>query len=246
MRKINTILSIISLFVTSFVLIVIIFAWYVSNSTATVRGATGLVKDRSQIVDEVVVYNFSKKEPSGSNDVLTIDRYTGDGQSGDVTMKEYEQYNLDHVPTEYLIEIKFNSASNISQFDIRSHSSYFAGYPGNGYIVNANTISLTSVMKFKVLDNVTFNNGQVTYATPAANSFTSFSFNASTKAMTNTTINIASDKNNISSLYVLLDYNEEYINDLYTNNIGNSVVEDVDYLSFINDFDFMLFGSVVE
>ena len=248
MKKVNTALSIISLFVTSFVLIVVIFAWYVSNSTATVSGITGIVKSREDIVDEVNVYNFSSKNTNNGNDTLTIDRYTGDGQSGDVTMKEYEQYDIYGIPTEYLIEIKFTAASNITRLDILTSANYFAGFPGTGYISSATGISLTSVMKFTLLDEVSFinNRTKVVYETPSANSFNSFIFNENSKAVVNKTLNVTTNKSNISSMYILLDYNDSYINDIYTNNIGNTVVDNVDQLSFRNDFNFMLYGNVVD
>ena len=245
MKKVNTALSIISLFVTSFVLIVVIFAWYVSNSTATVSGITGIVKGREDIVDEVIVYNFSKKTTTNGYDTLTIDRYTGDGQSGDVTMKEYEQYSLDQVPTEYLIQIKFTAAADITRLDIRTSSSYFAGYPGTGYVGSATNINLSSVMRFTYLENVTVNNGTITYGTPSNNSFTSFTFNDNTKATDNKVLPVVTNKNGISSIFVLLDYNESYINDLFTYNIGNVIVDMADQLAFKNDFDFMLYGNVV-
>ena len=246
MKKVNTALSIISLFVTSFVLIVVIFAWYVSNSTATVSGITGIVKGREDIVDEVIVYNFSNKSTADGYDTLTIDRYTGDGQSGDVTMKEYEQYSLDQVPTEYLIQIKFTAAADITRLDIRTSSSYFAGYPGTGYVGSATNISLSSVMKYTYLPNVSFINNRVIYETPDNTSFNSFTFNDNTKATDNKVLPVVTNKNGISSIFVLLDYNESYIVDLFTNNIGNDIVELADQLAFKNDFDFMLYGSVVD
>ncbi len=245
MKKVNTALSIISLFVTSFVLIVVIFAWYVSNSTATVSGITGIVKGREDIVDEVIVYNFSSKTTTDGYDTLTIDRYTGDGQSGDVTMKEYEQYSLAPTPTEYLIEIKFTDNADISRLDIRTELSYFAGYPGNGYVASATNISLTSVMRFTYLENVTVSNGTVTYATPSDNSFNSFTFNENTKATDNKVLPVVTNKNGISSIFVLLDYNKSYINDIFTYNIGNDIIDMADQLSFKNDFNFMLYGNVV-
>ena len=246
MKKVNTVLSIMSLFVTSFVLIVVIFAWYVSNSTATVSGITGIVKGREDIVDEVIVYNFSNKSTADGYDTLTIDRYTGDGQSGDVTMKEYEQYSLDQVPTEYLIQIKFTAAADITRLDIRTSSSYFAGYPGTGYVGSATNISLSSVMKYTYLPNVSFINNRVIYETPDNTSFNSFTFNDNTKATDNKVLPVVTNKNGISSIFVLLDYNESYIVDLFTNNIGNDIVELADQLAFKNDFDFMLYGSVVD
>lgn len=76
-KRINLILSMTSLFFTAFLLLVTIFGWYVTNSTATASGITASTKGRSEVYMSTA-YN--------GTDSLTTSNYTDYGFSKKVTI----------------------------------------------------------------------------------------------------------------------------------------------------------------
>ena len=101
MRKTQTILSVISLFVTSLVLIFLVFGWYVVNSKATVSGVKGSIMEKVDIVDSCKVYSFSDVTDSNGTSTYTL------------ANKDEFRYDpdFDKSPSARLIEINFISES---------------------------------------------------------------------------------------------------------------------------------------
>ena len=243
MKKLNVILSIISLVVTSFVMIVILYAWYVTNQTVSAKGISGSVIEKNELVEEVKVYQFSSVTTSEGVSTYTI-----------TTPKQFK-YNPDFnsTPTARLVEIVFKSpAVNIDYFKIESNAGGFPGYNNSSkkwYIESATGVSLSAVVKFKFFyaNEVTFSNdhtdtsGTVQFTTPT---YSKFAYNESTGVITTSSIEcITSQTTNIQKLYVLIDFDAESFEYLYSNNIGNEVVDED--LEYDTDFKFKFTGSVV-
>ena len=188
MKKINLIFSIISLTVTTLLLTVLLYAWYITNQTATATGIEASIVQRSNIVDEVNVYSFSNLTTNGSTSTYTI------------CAPKDMKYNpdFDKSPTAKLIEIKFVSPSvNLTHLSANSESRYFPGFSStntSGYISDSTDLSLSSVVKFTIVSNVTFSNGATTTSgtvsltTPA--SYMNYSYNESTGTILNPSINL--------------------------------------------------------
>lgn len=87
MKKLNTILSFISLSVTSFLLVLLVFAWYTTNKSANVRKSIGMVSDVEDIVESIEYFNF--KSVSGNQ--YTVRQYVKDthGVNSDITQIRY-------------------------------------------------------------------------------------------------------------------------------------------------------------
>lgn len=244
-RKMNLILSIISLVVTSFVLVFVIFAWYVTNDKATVSGIKGSIMEKIDIVEDYEIFAFS--DVTKNNNGTTT-----------YTLEEFEEFrydpDFDKTPSAILVKINFiNPAVDLKKFTIEDHSSYFPGYSASsttGWITNASGLSLASVIKFSLLSDVSFsggtpntNGGTVTFNNPSFNKFT---FNEDTGLISNRSFNlINSVQNNITNMYVLIDFDSDSFEKLCSNNIGNTVFENVNELSYTTDFKFQLEGSVV-
>ena len=99
MKKLNTILSILSLALTSFLLTLVVFAWYVTNKTANVKDASGNIADIEDIVDYVEYFNFVGVE----NNTYTVRHYVKDthGDNADKTQMRFH-YNEDRGSTAIL------------------------------------------------------------------------------------------------------------------------------------------------
>ena len=245
MRKVHMYLSIISLFVTSLVLVMLVFGWYVTNDKATVSGINGSIMEKIDIVKSYEIYGFSK-ETKNNNGTVTYD------------LEEFVEFrynpDFDKSPSAILIKIDFISpAVDLKKFAIEDYSSYFPGYSSSsttGWITSSSGLSLSSVIKFALLSNVSFSGGEpdvdggtVTFNNPTYNSF---SFNDNTGLITNKSydlINVA--VNNITNMYVIIDFDSEAFEKLCSNNIGNTVFESVGELSYTTDFKFQIEGSVV-
>jgi len=245
MRKVHMYLSIISLFVTSLVLVMLVFGWYVTNDKATVSGINGSIMEKIDIVKSYEIYGFSK-ETKNNNGTVTYD------------LEEFVEfrYNPDFnkTPSAILIKIDFISpAVDLKKFAIEDYSDYFPGYTSTsttGWITSSSELSLSGVIKFALLSNVSFSGGEpdvdegtVTFNNPTYNSF---SFNDNTGLITNKSYDLINAAvNNITNMYVIIDFDSEAFEKLCSNNIGNTVFESVGELSYTTDFKFKIEGSVV-
>ena len=245
MRKVHMYLSIISLFVTSLVLVMLVFGWYVTNDKATVSGINGSIMEKNDIVVSHEIYGFSEVVQN-SGGTITYE------------LEDFDEFrydpDFDKSPTAILIKVNFVSpAVNLKKFTIEDYSSYFPGYSSSsttGWITSSSGLSLSSVIKFALLSNVSFSGGTpntsggtVTFNTPT---YSSFSFNDNTGLITSRShALISGDVNNVTNMYVIIDFDSESFEKLCSNNIGNTVFESVGELSYTTDFKFQIEGSVV-
>lgn len=241
----NLILSTISLVVTTALLIVVLFAWYITNQQATAVGIEASIVARSNIVESVNVYSFSNVTTSNTTSTYTI------------CAPKDMKYNpdFDKSPTAKLIEINFVSPSvNLTKLSSNSSSKYFPGFSDSstsGYITDSENLSLSSVVKYTVVQNVSFSSGATTssgtvsFTTPS--SYLNYSYNDSTGVISNPVVDlIDSSLYSITSIYILLDFNQEAFDKLFSNNIGNVIIDEADQLEYNRDFKFQILGSVVE
>lgn len=178
MKKFNTILSFASLVLTSFLLVFLLFAWYVTNKTASVTDATGSVADLEQLLDTAEYYNFQ----SVSGNVYTVRQYvkhtfgeheeriqiryyenngtqienpnTGqngvyDGYDGNFQMNEFDY--LKQGFSKYLIKLTLKEGKTLGHLQFLSTASYFIGFSngsGNGSVTSVSDLSMSSVIKF--------------------------------------------------------------------------------------------------
>ena len=168
MKKLHTILSIISLAITSFLLTLVVFAWYATNKTANVSEAVGSVADIEDIVDYVEYFNFVDrtnntytvrhyvKDQHGDNADKTQIRYyqnddyailnpdvSGDqGYNGDdlgsFVMNTYDYAKVDY--SKYLIKVTLKPGKRLSNLQFVSDASYFIGF-GNTSLNNDGSVT---------------------------------------------------------------------------------------------------------
>ena len=260
MRKLVTsIINIVLLLVTSLVLVLSLFAWYVSNREVSANGISASVLERDPLVETAKIYSFkSSVENQNSTTTYTIE-HVYNAYSEEVVM-EYNPNFDNTTPGLKLLELNFRAAVDIQQLYANSRASYFIGYPNStnpGYIISGVNLSLSSLMNFGKLDanNVTVSgqNEDDTVIMPTNINKTMFDYNFATDnsiVSTNAPL-INQTLTNITKLYIVLDYEEERVNRLFSNNIGNIVMDTILYsddpnikLTFGLDYNFMLIGEV--
>ena len=192
MKKFNTILSFASLVFTSFLLVFLIFAWYVTNKVASVTDGTGAVADLDELLDTAEYYNFQSvsgnvytvrqyvKHTFGANEDRVQIRYyendgtqiaepdtsLNDGYDGEFKMNEFDY--LKQGFSKYLIKLTLKEGKTLGHLQFLSTASYFIGFSngsGNGSVTSVRDLSMSSVIKFGVLTTTpTFgaNNSTVT------------------------------------------------------------------------------------
>ena len=257
------ILNLITLTITSVLLIITMFSWYVSNKEVSASGITGRTVAPSPLVKQVNIYSFSRKE----SNVFTID---GDPELDDnngIVMAYNPNYALDISvkPSLKLIELELlDNGVNLEQLNIQTTLTHFIGYNHADHWVTASEVetglSLSSVIKFLVLDTteVVFNNdrSKITFTNYSTYDYESFEFDETSGAnagrINSTFVRLLpTPKNNITRIYILVDFNDDYIDKLFSSNIGNTAMDDILYddeknLVFKKDFVFYVSGSEVE
>jgi len=171
LKKLNSILSIISLCITSFLLVLLVFAWYATNKQANVNDGVGSVADLDQIVENVFYYRFKNVEENSTDKTkndYTIDSLTSSSANEALTMNKYGD-DENPKPTEYLICIKLKEGKGYSSLQFISSAAYFIGFEngGNGVIKNTTSggetiygnenLSLSSVLKFAYVGSTKVN-----------------------------------------------------------------------------------------
>ena len=178
MKKFNTILSFASLVFTSFLLVFLIFAWYVTNKVASVTDGTGAVADLDELLDTAEYYNFQSvsgnvytvrqyvKHTFGANEDRVQIRYyendgtqiaepdtsLNDGYDGEFKMNEFDY--LKQGFSKYLIKLTLKEGKTLGHLQFLSTASYFIGFSngsGNGSVTSVSDLSMSSVIKFGVL-----------------------------------------------------------------------------------------------
>ncbi len=263
MKKLNSILSIISLCITSFLLVLLVFAWYATNKTANVENATGSVASLPGLVEQVDYYNFNAKV---GND-YTVETHIQD--SGTCNMQKYDFPATK--PTIYYIRIQLKQNTAINQIRFISSATGFVGftsrtYPDpvnagstitrndtNGVLLGDNKfLSLSSAIKFTYLGTTTSATTYVSGNTGTFSNLDSLTWKSfeygSNGSITVSSINMLTDtivaSNNTQYIHLLLDYNVSALNEFYGNNLTNQDILNTDGgPSFTNkDFTIYLLG----
>ena len=262
MRK-KLLFNLITLTLTSFLLILTIYSWYVSNREVSANGISGHTVEPTPIVQNVIIHNFSAK----NNNVYTLDEHP--------TMDETKfvmEYNpnsaLDPTikPSLKLFELQLISTGvDLNQINIQTTISKFIGYGNDHNWVSQAEInsglSLSSVLKFKVLytNQVEFieNNTKIRFNNFGTETFDNYTYDEYVFNDSNGSIDsnykklLKENQTNITKIYILVDFDDDYIDRLFSLNIGNKIMEDVLYddekdLTFKCDFKFIVIGKEVE
>lgn len=252
-------LNILTLSVTTFLLIITIMAWYISNKEVK---ASGIIAQTASIRDlhtTVKIYSFSRR----TNDVFTID--TELPTTGETIVMRYDpNVALDQSkPSLKLIEIDFLSTGvDLYNLSVLSSTSYFAGYNNTtnpGWVTTADLtagLPLSSVVNFKLFDSVVFDNNDlpttVTFSGFDDYTYTDFADSNDDGLLDVTRFDLleGNARNNITKIFILLDFNKDSMERLFSNNLGNNDMEEILYddtknLTFNLDFKFLLTGEEV-
>ena len=237
MKKLKIIFNLITLALTTGLLVMITLAWYAVNKQASVEAGTGAVANLPGLVEQVDYYNFGSV--NGNN--YTIETHRKDTDTGTCDMQKYlEKIDPNYKPTVYLIRIKLKTNTAISSLRFISSATHFVGFgprtvntdtrnDHDGILVTDNLhLSLSSAVKFTLLSVSTSEtsvvNGNTATFTYPADSWKEFKYGTD-GAITTSTVDVLTDpiEENESYQYIhlLLDYNVDYLNELYGNNLAN-------------------------
>ncbi len=190
--KIQLYMSLISLTVTSFLLIVICCAWYVSNTEVSAGGIFATTKD-----DEINKFNIKLYNLTIENDYYIKGKETN-------IMPSYN--NLDNTITALLLEIEYqvndfnnyqitiNNNTNYSIYNNSLDNSFHTGF--------SNTIEIFNTT---IINNKYLKNG----------SFTFYNNINGIKTNNYKLFDSYIDDNNTNYIYYIIDFNEELIMNLY-------------------------------
>ena len=255
--------NLITLTLTSFLLILTIYSWYVSNREVTANGISGHTVEPTPIVQNVIIHNFSAK----NNNVYTLDENpTMDDTKFVMEYNPNATLDSNIKPSLKLFELQLiTTGVNLEQINIQTTISKFIGYGNDHNWVSQaelnSGLSLSSVLKFKVLytSQVEFidNNTKIRFNNFDTETFDNYTydkyiFDDSTGLIdSNYKKLLKANQTNITKIFILVDFNDDYIDRLFSLNIGNSIMEDVLYddeknLTFKCDFKFLVIGKEVE
>lgn len=235
----NLILSVVSLVLTTFLLVFVCLAWYSSNTTVHVNGVNGGVVDRSGLSPTITYYRVTFDE---STNVYKIN---GDGITdldGNPSLQMQPYDPLLSTRTEILVEITLDEDTTV-QLDCITKASTYLGETiqdsTGAFVLKATGNSLTSVVNFSNVDmNVEDKTFQV-----VSNSEKKF-FNMENAQLIGSSLELINTQTVGKKIYILLNYDAESIEHIYSLNIGNPALDSVDTavsgISYKCDFYFTL------
>lgn len=231
------VLNMISLLLTSFLLILTVMAWYSTNQKVSANGISGKVQDFESVIEEINVYYATKV-----NDTT----YTKGAKVGNNDQMIYDQFSEVYDPNEHggvtykyparLLELVIKNDKQVNQLVMTTSTSYFPGTNNTvnpGYITSSNNVPISPFLKFNI--------ATVSNTTITLNSFTNYEFNSSTGAIVNSELQLVT--NATGKINILFDFDDDKFNLLYSNNIGNSVVDDNNQINHSLDFKLLVFGG---
>lgn len=242
MKK-SLIINIISLTITSLLLVLITMAWYLSNDSVKANGITGQVVGDTEIIEQINVYyatkvsdtQYTKGELVAEGDQMIYDQfpevYDPDTHGG-----------LGYTTPPRLVELVLKAGMQLTALDMISETSYFPGTDNDenpGYVekeVGSDdvTIALSPFLKF--------NKASLNGTTITINSFTGYEYDENSGIVSNSTIHLINE--GISPrVYILMDFDDEKFNLLYSNNIGNYVIDSAPQINHFTDFKMLVFGG---
>lgn len=240
------ILNGITLLVTSFLLVLTILAWYTSNREVNANGIIGSTGTQEPIVEEVNIYYATKVNDTTytKGDLVS----TGDQMIYDQFPEVYDPNAHDsiiyHEPPR-LVELVLKQGKQVTSLDLVSETSIFPGMDNTtnpGYVLKDDltdgvNIALSPFLKF---GKATLNENTITIS-----SFSGIQYNETTGVSSQTTLRIINES--ISPrVYILFDFDDEKFNWLYSNNIGNNVIDTADQINHFLDFKLLIIGGDVQ
>ena len=234
----KVILNMITLVLTSFLLILTVMAWYTTNKTVRATGISGKVQDFESVIEEINIY-YATKNNDGT--------YTKDAKVTDTNDKMiYDQFSEVYEPSDHgnvqykyparLVELVIKDGKQVNQLKMTTSTSNFPGTNNTdnpGYITSSENVPISPFLKFCI---VSVSNNTIT-----SPSFIGYEYNVS-GAITNSEIQLISTPAT-TRIYILFDFDEEKFNLLYSNNIGNSVIDDNNQINHSLDFKMLVFGG---
>lgn len=251
------IFNIISLSLTLLLLVLTMFSWYVSNREVKASGISASTVVPTPIVKNVNIYAFKSR----NNNVFTVDgKPEKIGEQFVMRYDPNDQLDSSVKPSLKLFEIEFvDNGVDLYNLYISTSATKYIGYGNEHNWVTADNInyglSLSCVIKYKVLlsNQVTFNDKK-TQAT--FNGYNDYEYDNYTYDSTGAIENgyndiLPSNQNGINTIYILVDFDEDSVENLFSLNVANPVMESILYddtktLTFICDFKFLLIGEEVK
>lgn len=219
-QKYHLISSIISMTITSVLLIVVCLAWYVTNKEASVTGITGSIVEATPLIEKVEYYEATAK-------TSTSFTFTKSNDADSIEMGTYNPLDSELCP-QRMIAITLKSGVSSVNISVKSRATSYLGATikdgeGNFILSKDNPNSLTSVIGFYIPTAVSVDDeGVVT--TTIDSSDEKYFVNATTDEMiTNLDLGDVTPKENV--VYIILDYYEDSIEHIYSENIGNSALD---------------------
>lgn len=272
MRKLVTsIINIVLLLVTSLVLVLSLFAWYVSNREVSANGIEGRVKDPDQIVDTVTIYSFKKVNGTSDSTHYVVDNVVSTADPTQrATMTYSKGLTTSNAISLKLMVIDFVGPVHLTNFIADTQVTKFIGFDNQehlGWITTSTGLSLSSVIKFThKIDGITIPNNATTNSVITFNSdptidpsdnrtYKNFTYDnefGGTGNIINKYVQFFDSpimginaEEGISRLYVLLDFYDDAFDSIFNNQIGNDVMDSANSITFTEDFRFIIIGRLV-
>ncbi|MCF0116786.1 MAG: hypothetical protein HUJ61_01900 [Bacilli bacterium] len=217
--KADLFLASICLGVSALALCAATFSWFTFNRVANTNSGDIIALEKTPVVEKFTYYNFSFSSVNGSTVTLTVDQYS----NSSLSMKRYD--TLSGIPTQLIVKMSLNSVDGT--------------YPTvTGITVSTSALqyidqlaltnnSLSSIVSIAYLPDCVFNGTiSCTYTNPT----TWYDFvDVEENDLDTRILNILpASVSNKKDFYILIDYYEDSINNIYTNNIGNAILDDGD------------------
>lgn len=234
--------SIISMILTSVLLVFVVLAWYVTNKEATASGINGMIADLSELVDSVDYYLIDGKQVSGTSTTFTIGQKVQPTQNKPtIDMGPYDAMDAISTP-QCLMAIRLNSDASVSKIHIDATADREETTDAPRLTLTGNALSF--VIAMYIPTTVSEANKTLTVDTTKMLSFAVENTNSDRidyDFLNNISLGDITPMNN--TVYILFDYNTDAIEYIYSENIGNSVLDsDEQNIEYNCDFRFWVKG----
>lgn len=236
-QKYHLISSIISMSLTCVLLIFVCLAWYVSNKEAKTTGVNSSIIAKNDLIDSVEYYEVNSYDATNSK--FIFEKLEESDKVDDVfEMGTYNPLLSDSYP-QRLVVINLKDTYTI-QLTAKTHAtSYLAEnikIDDEYVLTKEGPNSLTSVIGFYLLDINSVENtiieddegnekeGLATPSTSIDSNNELYFANPETDTIV-TSLNLIEESITTDKIYILLDYYEESIEHIYSENIGNPALD---------------------
>lgn len=236
-QKYHLISSVISMFLTCVLLIFVCLAWYVTNQEADAGGVSGSIVERTTIIENIQYYKVLSKTEENDTTNLTLGT-----ASSSLDMESYD--TLSSTITSVLIEIELVDNAVVSAFEFTTKAAEY------NTTLSETGNSLSSIIQFSYLASGTRTGAAFSYAAADLNYHNFVDFTEGTGGITGAELHknpislVDSLPQGCTVIYILLDYYAESLEHIYSENIGNEVLDkDID-LEYTSDFTIKIDGEV--